>query len=233
MRAEARGTEHRAGMTDVRVRHPSNEQFDSTTRAMVEWIVFRGDSGGCILGAMRRRTFIEATGGTMAGLFGASLADWDAAGRFAAATPVDAPYEYLNAEQVRLLDAVTAQLVPTDDTPGAREAHVVRFIDHALATFLKGRQEAFAGALKSLEAFATEWGTGGVPFLQRLAGDQIAILTDFEKKTPRVFFQIRNMTMTGMFSHPVHGGNYGRVGWKLIGYEDRYSWVPPFGYYDR
>ena len=41
------------------------------------------------------------------------------------------------------------------------------------------------------------------------------------------------MTMTGMFAHPEHGGNFGKIGWKLIGYEDRYSWVPPFGYYDR
>ena len=39
--------------------------------------------------------------------------------------------------------------------------------------------------------------------------------------------------MLGMFSHPVHGGNYQKIGWKLIGYVDQYSWAPPFGYYDR
>jgi hypothetical protein len=39
--------------------------------------------------------------------------------------------------------------------------------------------------------------------------------------------------MLGMFSHPMHGGNFNKVGWNLIGFEDRYSWTPPFGYYDR
>ena len=39
--------------------------------------------------------------------------------------------------------------------------------------------------------------------------------------------------MLGMFSHPEHGGNYNKIGWKLIGYVDQYSWSSPFGYYDR
>jgi hypothetical protein len=39
--------------------------------------------------------------------------------------------------------------------------------------------------------------------------------------------------MLGMFIDPIHGGNFNKVGWKMIGFEDRYSWTPPFGYYDR
>ena len=29
-----------------------------------------------------------------------------------------------------------------------------------------------------------------------------------------------------------YGGNRDRVGWKLIGFEDRMAYQPPFGYYD-
>jgi hypothetical protein len=41
------------------------------------------------------------------------------------------------------IEAMTAQIIPTDDTPGAREAHCVYFIDRALATFAKNSQPAY------------------------------------------------------------------------------------------
>jgi gluconate 2-dehydrogenase gamma chain len=40
------------------------------------------------------------------------------------------------AEQAAEIEAMTAQIIPTDETPGAREAHCVYFIDRALSTFL-------------------------------------------------------------------------------------------------
>jgi gluconate 2-dehydrogenase gamma chain len=43
---------------------------------------------------------------------------------------------FLTASEAADIDAVAARIVPTDDTPGAREAGVVYFIDRALATFL-------------------------------------------------------------------------------------------------
>jgi gluconate 2-dehydrogenase gamma chain len=182
---------------------------------------------------MERRTFLEASGGAVVGLMGSRMAEWSAAGRYAATVGDDAPYEFLEADQVKLLDVVTEHFIPTDDTPGAREARVVRFMDHALATFMKDRQKDISDKLTALEKFATAYGSGGAPFLQRTPEQQIEILTEFEKKQPRDFFPIRNLTMAGMFSHPTHGGNFNKAGWKLIGYEDRYSWAPPFGYYDR
>src|SRR5258708_22399427 len=40
--------------------------------------------------------------------------------------------KFFSAEEFRMLDAFTAILIPTDDTPGAREAHVPHFIDFVL-----------------------------------------------------------------------------------------------------
>jgi penicillin amidase len=54
-----------------------------------------------------------------------------------------------------------------------------------------------------------------------------------ERIKPDVFGPLRGLTMLGMFTHPEHGGNFNKIGWRLIGYVDQYSWVPPFGYYDR
>jgi hypothetical protein len=59
---------------------------------------------------------------------------------------------------------------------------------------------------------------------------QIQVLTSVEK-TP-FFRTVRTHTVIGFFSRPVHGGNYDKAGWKLIGYDDSLNHKPPFGYYD-
>ena len=178
---------------------------------------------------MHRRAFLESMA---VGAFGASLADLRRAGEFAASAGPQQPYEFLNAEQARILDAASALIVPTDDTPGAREAHVVRFADHALATFLAERRTAVTNALSQLNDYA-RFEKGNTAFADRPPADQLRVLKGFEKKHPAPFNVLRNMTMAGMFSSPEHGGNFNRVGWQLIGYEDRYSWTAPFGAYDR
>jgi hypothetical protein len=44
-------------------------------------------------------------------------------------------YRVLSEPQGATLEALAAQIIPTDDTPGAREARVVNFMDNGLATF--------------------------------------------------------------------------------------------------
>jgi len=182
---------------------------------------------------MDRRAFLENIGGGAASAFlGASLIDLRRAGEFAAAASPQEPWQFFTPAQAKLFDAVSAQIVPTDDTPGAREAHVVRFADHSLATFMKERGAQMTKALAALDKFARD-SVGKKAFDDRDSADQIKVLTAFEKKDGASFGALRQLTMAGMFSHPEHGGNFNKTGWKLIGYEDRYSWAPPFGFYDR
>lgn len=183
---------------------------------------------------MERREFVEKISAALASVVAASHATpYSAASAFAASVPANAPYEYLTAEQARLLDVITAHIIPTDDTPGAREAHVVRFIDHALATFLKDEQESFTETLAAFTEFTSHYRPDGASFLELSPREQIDALGELERLKPDVFRPLRGLTMLGMFSHPQHGGNYRKVGWQLIGYVDQYSWAPPFGYYDR
>ncbi len=183
---------------------------------------------------MDRRAFLgNLGGGAASAFFGASLIDLRRAGAFAAAASPQEAWQFFTAAQAKLFDAFSAQIVPSDGTPGAREARVVRFADHALATFLKERAPEVTKALASLDAFARA-AAGRTPFEDRAGPDQIKVLTAFEKKKNDPSFNtLRQLTMAGMFSHPEHGGNFEKTGWKLIGYEDRYSWAPPFGFYDR
>jgi gluconate 2-dehydrogenase gamma chain len=183
---------------------------------------------------MRRRDFVESMTAGLAGALGTAYwSQLTAVGAYAAAVPETAPYEFLTADQARLLDVITAHLIPTDDTPGAREAKVVRFIDHALATIFKDFQKDFTKTIADFAEFTSHYRPDGASFLKLSASEQIDALSEVERLKPEVFWDLRGATMTGMFAHPEHGGNFGKLGWKLIGYEDRYSWVPPFGYYDR
>jgi gluconate 2-dehydrogenase gamma chain len=136
---------------------------------------------------------------------------------------------YFKPEHATEIEAVTAQIIPTDETPGAREAHCVYFIDRALTTFAKDAQPLYMQGLGTLESKARELNPGA-KFSALTSEQQIKVLTEIEK-TP-FFRMIRTHTVIGFFSHPMHGGNYDKVGWKLIGYDDSLNHKPPFGYYD-
>ena len=44
---------------------------------------------------------------------------------------------------------------------------------------------------------------------------------------------VRDHTIMGMFAAPQHGGNYKKVGWSQIGYDDSLNFRAPFGAYDK
>src|SRR4051812_31726919 len=89
-----------------------------------------------------RRAFVATVAsGIAATWLTARASDLEAAAAYAASTTGSVPFETLTADQARELDAITAAIVPTDDTPGAREANVVRFIDRSLATFAKEQRQ--------------------------------------------------------------------------------------------
>jgi gluconate 2-dehydrogenase gamma chain len=132
--------------------------------------------------------------------------------------------------QAAEVGAMAAQIIPTDDTPGAREARVVNFIDRALTTFESRQQAAYTQGLKDLVAQTTQLFPGAAGFSALTSDQQIQVLTAMER-TP-FFNLVRTHTITGFFASPVHGGNYDKAGWKLVQYDDSLNHKPPFGYYD-
>ena len=141
-----------------------------------------------------------------------------------------AQFEFFSAEQAVEIEAVAAQIIPSDDAPGAREAHVVYFIDRALTTFDRGMQPSYTHGLKDLRRITQELFPSAGKFSSLTAAQQIQLLTGIEKTE---FFElVRLHTIMGYLSRPDHGGNHDQAGWKLIGFEDQMTYQPPFGYYD-
>jgi Gluconate 2-dehydrogenase subunit 3 len=142
-----------------------------------------------------------------------------------------AKLSFLTAAEAADIDAVTAQIVPTNDSPGAREAGVVYFIDRALATFYSQLAADYRAQLGSFQAAFRERHPAVRSFASLTSAQQIEYLQGIDQ-TP-FFAQTRLFTLLGMFALPEYGGNPDGAGWRLIGFEDRHVFRPPFGYYDR
>ncbi len=95
---------------------------------------------------------------------------------------------------------MSAQIFPTDDTPGAREAQVVYFIDLALVTFAQDRQPVYAQGFGELQAKTKELFPTAASFSALSSDQQIQLLTAVEK-TP-FFRAVREHTIMGMFAAP-------------------------------
>jgi gluconate 2-dehydrogenase gamma chain len=138
--------------------------------------------------------------------------------------------ERLSADEARDLEAISAHIIPTDHTPGAREAGVVYFMDAALGGF-------FAPHRTELHADYQEFSAGvvkqssGKRFADLSAERQLQVLQQVEGT--RFFGTVRLLTVVGFLASPRYGGNRNGVGWQVIGFDDQHVFTPPFGYYDR
>jgi gluconate 2-dehydrogenase gamma chain len=138
----------------------------------------------------------------------------------------------LRADQARDLEALTSLIIPTDETAGAREAHVVDFINRGLASFASDQRPLFDQGLTDLNARVSAQHSGPATFADLGVEDQTALLHALEAEHSEFFDAVRIATVTGFLANPEYGGNADKLGWRLIGFEDRFAWQSPFGYYD-
>lgn len=180
---------------------------------------------------LSRREFLTAAGATAAGAW----PRFDVHDLIAAAAHAQhaRTFAVLSAADAADLEAAAAQIMPSDGTPGAREARVIYFIDRSLATFAKDQRDLFKNGAKELRSRAAKMQRGATSFAALPDAQQHAVITSLQKDQHEFFRPLRVATMAGMFANPEYGGNYGKAGWKLIGFDDRFSWQAPFGWYDR
>ena len=180
-----------------------------------------------------RRDFLFGAGGALA--VGWVAINWPAiaaahAHAAAATSSGRAALVFLSTADARDVEAIAAQIVPSDDAPGAREAGALYFIDRSMQTWLAGQAEAFRAGLRDFQArFAAVH--AGVAFANADDATQRAFLKANE--TSEFFDRVRTLTLVGLFALPQYGGNRDGVGWRLIGFENQHVFAPPFGHYDR
>jgi len=143
-----------------------------------------------------------------------------------------APYSFQALEPAMAveIDAIAAQIIPSTDGPGAREAGVIYFIDRALATFDSDLREAYRVGMAQIEQKRQAMFPTSASVAALSNEQQIGLMRAIESSE---FFELlRTHTLYGFLGNPSYGGNRNRVGWEMIGFEDRMAFEPPFGYYD-
>lgn len=158
-------------------------------------------------------------------------------------------FEFFTPEQAIEVDAVSARIIPTTDTPGAREAGVLYFIDRALATFAADNQRDYRDGLSELQGRVRELFPSVGKFSAATPEQQDQILQSLDtqpaaggrrgmrnRQAAQSFFEaVRVHTITGFLIDPEAGkdGNRDGVGWTVIGRDREHMFQPPFGYYDK
>jgi gluconate 2-dehydrogenase gamma chain len=139
-------------------------------------------------------------------------------------------FQALDAGAAAEIEALAAQIIPSDGGAGAREAGVIHFIDRALSTFASDDLEAYRTGMAQLQLKRKELFPNSTTITSLSNEQQITLIRAIE--TSDFFELLRTHTVLGFLGNPSYGGNRRQVGWKRIGLEDRMNYQSPFGYYD-
>ena len=138
---------------------------------------------------------------------------------------------FFTPHEARTVEALMGRIMPDDELgPGAVEAGTASYADQTLAGVEQDNQRIYRSGVQLLDAACrTRFGR---PFVDCTPEDQDAMVADMAAgslaaaSSPAgdpgwslAFFELlREHTLEGMFGDPVHGGNRGLAGWKLLGY---------------
>ncbi len=179
-------------------------------------------------GHVSRRDFLAGTlSGTLAATGGLWIDALTPRPLAAAEAREDRTPRALEPKQWQLVEAITARILPSDDTPGALEAGCVNFIDKALVNEDAAALPLYRGALKELDRVCHEH--DAMPFVKCSAETQDRILAQLEtgsvsgwrvdEADPEAFFEtVRLHTIMGFTLDPSYGGNRDYIGWRTMGF---------------
>jgi gluconate 2-dehydrogenase gamma chain len=163
---------------------------------------------------------------------------------------IPAKFEFFKPEEAMEVEAMASRIIPSDETPGAKEAGVIYFIDRALVTFASDSQSTYRDGLAHVQETLTAKFPGIKKFSVASPEQQDSVLDALSRETtpPKTrrgnrastngqpFFEVlRYHTIAGFLIDPDSDrrGNRDGVGWKVIGREPLHIFQPPFGELDK
>jgi gluconate 2-dehydrogenase gamma chain len=162
-----------------------------------------------------RRTFVKATGTVIGGMILAP-----------GCAPSRDRWRFFSNAEATVVEAIAEQIIPADQDAGARDAHVINYIDRQLASVFQEHQETYRNGIAGVQQTSNIMFEGDFESLQwsqqtevlkRLENGEAAG-SIWETVSPRSFFGlIRDHTMQGFYGSPRHGGNREFVSFRMIG----------------
>jgi gluconate 2-dehydrogenase gamma chain len=152
---------------------------------------------------------------------GMLLMGWGCAQRSAAQ-----PWQVLTDPEARLLEAMTEQIIPADQDPGAKNAGCIHFIDRQLAGFYNTHVDTYRRGLIGVDQSSQL--SYGKTFLACAWDEQTEVMKDLESGkaqgaiwqeiSSRQFFNlVRDHTMQAFYGSPRHGGNKHYISYRMMG----------------
>lgn len=181
---------------------------------------------------LSRRHFIQGSGA----LAGSSLlrlsvpAIMAAAQAACSARDEGVAFATLTASEAVELEAFAARILPTTDTPGAREAGVIYFMDNVLGDKFSEMLPGVRRMLAEFQEGIADRFDGALQFSDLSEADQDVWIG--ENEATRFFSVARSLTLWGFFAMSSYGGNKDNIAWELIEFSGHGAHQPPFGYYD-
>jgi gluconate 2-dehydrogenase gamma chain len=188
---------------------------------------------------MRRRHFLTFSATAVGGVLVFTLDRHPMRVHAQSDRKIRVPLRFFDEREALLVSSATARIFPTDATgPGASEAGVVIYIDRQLAGPY-GR-DRYRYTQPPFDDGVPEQGYQGKATPREIYREGLRLLgQDFDRLTPAAqdeklrsiettyFFRLlRQHTIEGMFSDPMHGGNADMIGWQIIGYPGPYmTWA--------
>ncbi|WP_240356449.1 MULTISPECIES: gluconate 2-dehydrogenase subunit 3 family protein [Myxococcus] len=138
--------------------------------------------------------------------------------------------------ELAVVAAAAERILPRDEDPGALDADVPVYIDRILQTpEMQPMRDDFLEGLAALERRSQRMFQKG--FSAITPAEQDELLTLFKDSPPRSgeahFLELLTvLTLEGFLGDPSYGGNKGKVGWRLMGFDavGTIAMAPPEGY---
>jgi len=148
----------------------------------------------------RRRFLAAASGAAVAPLVGCGRAG---------------PWRCFTPDEAETVIALSEQIIPADQDPGAREAGVIHYIDRHLAGHFRRFQPVYRRGLAELDRLSRR--RFGRRFAQLNFDQQTRLLEGLSGELKAFFNLVIDHTMQGFYGDPRHGGNRDAVSWRMLG----------------
>jgi gluconate 2-dehydrogenase gamma chain len=180
---------------------------------------------------MRRREFLTLSVASIGGVLVYSLDRRVSRLSAQVGQSIRIPLRFFSQSEALIVAAATSRIFPSDEAgPGAREAGVAVYIDRQLAG--PWGRDAHRYTQEPFEENAPpEFGYQGKATPQQIYRQGLRDLAGFDRlepaeqdeklkqiETTQFFSLLKQNTIEGMFSDPIHGGNADMIGWQLIGF---------------
>jgi gluconate 2-dehydrogenase gamma chain len=123
-------------------------------------------------------------------------------------------WRFFSAEEAGTVEALCAQIIPTDRDPGAKEANTVNYIDIQLTKHFKRHQATYRLGIAAVEAASRK--QFSKRFVELAPDQQVQVMADAEENSKTFFDLLVAHTRQGFYGDPRHGGNRDRVSWKML-----------------